>query len=242
VRPAAIFVLGVAATVFECPECGEAHSTSEAVDQHRFAKHGLPIISDEPATCPDCDRSYRNLNALARHREREHGSFAPSSYGHKYAERSESEYENSYSGSPSYSGIGSEYSYGQASELGWWDWIFVGFGFLWVAVKWLIGIGIVVGIILAATGVFDKKEVPEDPSSPGYSIVHDSSLSDEIDSYKSVEPDEGWDTEYEINDGDVTLRFEGQRMQAEYSRYAEDVVKAIEGVAQSKGYYTSGGP
>ena len=79
------------------------------------------------------------------------------------------------------------------------------------AISMLFGLAVVVLVGVAATGAFDKATVAETPNSVVHKMVVDLKTSGEIDDYRAVEPDSGWDTEYEVNGGDgwIHVRNEG---------------------------------
>jgi hypothetical protein len=54
---------------------------------------------------------------------------------------------------------------------------------------------IAASVSLGALGVFDEKAVPEDSSSPGYQMVRELKSAGDIDTFKPVKPDGGWQSE-----------------------------------------------
>jgi hypothetical protein len=99
---------------------------------------------------------------------------------------------------------------------------------------------IATAIGLGALGVFDEKAVPENASSPGYQMVRDLKSAGDIDNFKAVEPESGWQTEYSLNDGDAHIRFNGSRMEIDATRYEADRVDSIDRVARAHGFTSNG--
>jgi len=227
-----------------CPECGVVLASADGVDQHRASEHGVPIFAEFDVACPECGRRYRNLNALSRHRDGEHGDAgdvrperAPIYYNARDAV--------GVSGAPQ-AGSYSEFDYEGAEDelaaddepLGLIGWIMAGGYMLWVAAKWLLGAAIVVAIVLAALGVFDKESVKEDPNSPGYDFVRELKSDGVIDDFRPVEPEEGWRWEYEL-DGSVDLRFNEDslgREELEYEGRRGSIVEGVEEEAKARNY------
>src|SRR5688572_3054306 len=73
------------------------------------------------------------------------------------------------------------------------EWLFAAIGFIfaaaWLLIRFAIPILILVGIVGAATGLFDKEEIVEDRSNPGWELVRELRDSGEISEFKAVEPD-----------------------------------------------------
>jgi hypothetical protein len=100
-----------------------------------------------------------------------------------------------------------------------------------------IGIAVLVGGVAAVIASQEAQEVEEDPNSPGYTIVRDPQLADEIDDFRAVEPKSGWETEYEINDGDAFVRFRDREVETEVSRTADEGLgPTLRRVLRSEGY------
>lgn len=115
--------------------------------------------------------------------------------------------------------------------------VFFIFGGFWRFILVLV----VVGAILDAFGVFDREKVEGNPGDPGYSLLVRAEDQGGIDSFQPVEPDDGWDYEYEINDdSDFVVRFRrsgsGIEMEAEGYGYETDAWSAIREQAQAAGY------
>lgn len=103
--------------------------------------------------------------------------------------------------------------------------------------RWLLpAIVIAVIAVIAITSGGEGKEVPEDPSSPGYSLVRDLKSRGEIDSFKAVEPDEGWSIQYSVDGGDAILRFRGDELEYEVRKAADELEDAIKAAAVRAGY------
>jgi hypothetical protein len=97
----------------------------------------------------------------------------------------------------------------------------------------LVAVGALVGI----GALLDReKSVPEDASSPGYEMVRALRSSSAIDSFKAVAPEQGWDSEYSINDGDAHVRFRGTSMEVVVDNYDNDLRDAIDAEARSEGF------
>jgi uncharacterized Zn finger protein (UPF0148 family) len=65
-----------------------------------------------------------------------------------------------------------------------------------------------IGAISAHFASHDRV-IPETKSSPGYVIVRDLQKRGEIDTFAAIEPKQGWDSEYSLNDGEAHLYFRG---------------------------------
>jgi hypothetical protein len=96
-----------------------------------------------------------------------------------------------------------------------------------VAFGALVGLGLILG---------QEKSAPESSSSPGYQMVRQLKASGDIDSFKAIEPEDGWDTEYSLNDGDGHIRFRGDEMEYAVSGYEDDLKNAIESEAHREGF------
>lgn len=108
---------------------------------------------------------------------------------------------------------------------------------LW-ELRWVfVGILIVVFVVLGTLGVFDKETAPESRSCPGYYFARDLKRDGEIDSFRSVEPEEGWLCEYELDD--VSARFRTSRdevlLETE-GRRSSSVYEAVTEKARAEGY------
>jgi hypothetical protein len=96
-----------------------------------------------------------------------------------------------------------------------------------VAVGALVALGLLLG---------QEKSAPESAASPGYGMVRELKASGDIDSFKAIEPEDGWDTEYSLNDGDGHIRFRGSEMEYAVSGYEDDLKNAIESEAHREGF------
>lgn len=96
-----------------------------------------------------------------------------------------------------------------------------------VAVGALVGIGLLFG---------QEKSVTENTSSRGYHMVRQLESTNAIDNFKAIEPEDGWDTEYSLNDGDAHIRFRGTEMEYGVRSYDGDLRDAIEGEARREGF------
>jgi hypothetical protein len=107
-----------------------------------------------------------------------------------------------------------------------------------IAISLLIGVAFVALIVLDAAGVFEKETVPEQPGSEAYGIVREMKQEGSIDEFRAVEPDSGWDIEYELDDGDGALRMrEGVPKEAEVEAiFDEDLEEDLEDKLQEHGY------
>jgi hypothetical protein len=98
---------------------------------------------------------------------------------------------------------------------------------------------IIVGSIAAgALGIFDKKTVDENPQSIAYKFVHQMKDQGTIDEYRAVEPDSGWDYQYELNGDEAnTIRVRGTvgTEDLEFSA-GDDLKPAIEAEAAALGF------
>lgn len=100
---------------------------------------------------------------------------------------------------------------------------------------------IAVFVGLGVLGVFDEKAVPENSASPGYEMVRDLKSAGDIDDFKAVEPADGWQTEYSLDDGSAHIRFDGDRMEVDAKSYETDLADSIGRVARAGGFASSGG-
>jgi len=92
---------------------------------------------------------------------------------------------------------------------------------------------------LAAFGVFDKETAALQPASVSHKVAVALETSGAIDSYRSVDPDEGWDAEYELDadDGLIRSRGTGPMTEVEYEAYFNsDLEDAIIAELERRGY------
>jgi hypothetical protein len=103
--------------------------------------------------------------------------------------------------------------------------------------RWLVGLFVIVGIVLAALGVFDKTKTTDTRSCPGYNFVRDMQSEAEIESFDRVEPESGWLCEYSLNDEEAFVRFKkaGSELQLEIEGRGE-AYEAASSEAEAKGY------
>jgi hypothetical protein len=84
-------------------------------------------------------------------------------------------------------------------------------------------------------------KVPESESSPGYSLLRDPKLKGVVEDFEAEEPDPGWDWQYEVNSGAVTLRFrkkgKAHNFDMEFSEGEERTAKAINRAAKREGFF-----
>jgi hypothetical protein len=108
-----------------------------------------------------------------------------------------------------------------------------------IALSFLVMIGLGALIALGATGAFDKKTVAEQPGTELYRIVRELKAEGTIDDFRAVEPDSGWDVEYEVNGGDGTLRERNENTAPEAELevpYDDDLRDALEEHLKLKGF------
>lgn len=247
-----------------CPECGAIFGDSPAVDQHRASEHGVPIFAEFPVACPECSKAFENLNAMSRHRELEHGH-----PGEVRAERGPIHYESTEDSPrrkrkrrvPAHS-AGKRYVHKsqyrtadlEADEpLGFFGWVRGIFNLLLI-VGGLLAALAVLGVIMNVafgflTGLGEKDTVKEERGNPGYSFVRDLKAEDAIDDFRPVEPDGGWEWQYEL-DQTTDLRFRtakpglsvvrpvGPGVELEVESRRPDLVDAVEREASQRGYET----
>jgi hypothetical protein len=96
-----------------------------------------------------------------------------------------------------------------------------------LAIGALVGIGLLFG---------QETSVPEDTSSPGYEMVRELKSSGAIDNFTAIEPEDGWETEYSLNDGDAHIRFRGSELEYGVGSYDDDLRDAIESEAREAGF------
>jgi hypothetical protein len=87
------------------------------------------------------------------------------------------------------------------------DWLILPFALLWMYRWRIFGGFIVIGVALAALGVFDKTPVAEPRSCPGYGLVRNLKAKGQIDTFVAVKPEEGWECEYSLDNEDALVRF-----------------------------------
>ncbi|MBM3666683.1 MAG: hypothetical protein FJW90_04255 [Actinobacteria bacterium] len=107
------------------------------------------------------------------------------------------------------------------------------------AIALLFGAAFWVLAALGFAGIFEKPTVAETPGSVVHEIVVELEREGAIDSYRAVEPDAGWDTEYEVGDGDgyVRVRDEGRPgAELEYFAYPGELDRALEDAAEARGF------
>ena len=98
-------------------------------------------------------------------------------------------------------------------------------------------------LVLAAIGTLvglgailsQEKAVDEDTASPGYEMVRALKSSGAIDGFKAVQAEDGWTSEYSLDDGDTHIRFRGGDMEYEVS-YDDGLQRAIESEARHEGF------
>ena len=123
----------------------------------------------------------------------------------------------------------------------------------------LSGLGIVAGAVLwgaliyGIAGGFGKDEVAPTPTSVVHRIAVALERAGEIDSYRAVEPKEGWDTEYELDeeadgpnfglpDAFIRIRSEGTASQdVEFQAYSQDLYDSIERELTRHGFAVESG-
>lgn len=256
-------------TRHSCPECDTSFSSLDATERHRASVHGAPIFSESAVACDDCGRTFKNLNALARHRHERHGVDAdtvPEDRAPIYYEQADDEPEGSGIAAEAEALNRSAPSTGGDDErIGPLGWLGAGLYGLWTLAKWGIGLLIIAGIIAAVISGDDEGDekaggpvvtaspggatpttatgpdtISEVPGSLPYKFVH--ALADEgaINNYRAVTPANGWTTQYQLNNGDVIIRFRtrGTRRELEYGGFAppSDVIAAIEAEADQRGF------
>jgi hypothetical protein len=103
----------------------------------------------------------------------------------------------------------------------------------------LLGIGVAVLVVLAWAGLFDKESASETPRSVAHKIAVELVRTGEADEYRAVEPDGGWDTEYEIDDGDAYIRVRGEGTgseELEYEAFTSDLEDALDRATAGRGF------
>jgi hypothetical protein len=97
----------------------------------------------------------------------------------------------------------------------------------------------VLAIVLAASGTFDKDTAPPRPNSEAAKMAFSLKESGDINRYRSVDPDKGWDAEYELDgsDGVVRSRLKDGKEEIEFeAAFDDDLRHAIEKSARRRGY------
>lgn len=101
----------------------------------------------------------------------------------------------------------------------------------------IVGVAVIGGI--GALTAKDESVVPEDSSSPGYSMVRHLKESRAIAEFKAITPEDGYDSEYSLNDGDGYIRFKGDGMEYEVPSYEDKMRAKIEAEAERAGFADS---
>lgn len=96
-----------------------------------------------------------------------------------------------------------------------------------LAIGALVGIGVLFG---------QETSVPEDTASPGYEMVRELKSSGAIDSFTAIEPEDGWESEYSLDDGDAHICFRGSELEYGVRSYDDDLRDAIESAATEAGF------
>ncbi len=104
------------------------------------------------------------------------------------------------------------------------------------AVGVLIGVSFVGLLALAAGGSFDRESAPEQPRSEAHRIAVELEADGSIGEYRSVEPDDGWDAQYELDDDDGVIRSRYRPPELEYEAFPGDLRDDIERVADKRGF------
>jgi hypothetical protein len=97
----------------------------------------------------------------------------------------------------------------------------------------LLAIGALIGI---GALIAREKSANENTSSPGYRMVRQLKSSGAIDNFNAILPEDDWETEYSLNDGDAHIRFRGNEMESSVPRYDDDLSDAIEAGAHREGF------
>jgi hypothetical protein len=119
----------------------------------------------------------------------------------------------------------------------------------------LAGLGIVAGIALwgfviaGLLGDLDKAGAPESPRSIVHKMAESLVAAGEIEGYRAVEPDSGWDVEYELDedvgssdfglpDGVIRIKDEGTALEeVEFEAgFSDDLYEAIEDELRRRGF------
>jgi uncharacterized C2H2 Zn-finger protein len=112
-------------------------------------------------------------------------------------------------------------------------------------VVWGLGaLGVIVGVLfwgglaLGILGVFDKETVAQTPGSTPHKVAVELERSGAIDEYRAVEPDDGWDVEYELAGGDGLVRekVEGGTEEVEYQAFDGNLEAKIEEALRKRGF------
>lgn len=100
-------------------------------------------------------------------------------------------------------------------------------------------VAVVVVVALGFAGVFEKDTVAEQPGTPAYRLVRELQTEGTIDDFRAVEPDEGWDQEYELDGSDGVLRMRGRSVSFE-TYLDDDLYDALERKLRAEGYQING--
>lgn len=121
------------------------------------------------------------------------------------------------------------------------EWLFAVVGFIaaaiWFLIRFAVPIVVLIGVVGALTGAFDKEEVREDRNSPGWEMVRDLRNEGAIDEFKAVKPDEGWQWQYELDFGtDLRFRRSGDTVEMEYETTSPSLGDEIGEAAKKHGF------
>jgi hypothetical protein len=110
----------------------------------------------------------------------------------------------------------------------------------WIGVAGSVVVGVAFWalVVAAGLGAFDKPSAPEQSNSLAHSVAVSLVNTNAVDEYRSVEPEPGWDAEYELDDGDGVIRSRGSGPYAEVEYEATYVLEdAVVAELERRGFY-----
>lgn len=218
-----------------CPRCGLPFVSEAALDQHLATAHYLGRAKPQSASG-------------SKHKDSDTDEFEPvadpSAPQSKRKDSDTDEFE------PVSDPLLTDEAYQRLSEEGsGWDdggrpgvlgWIAIIVGGIW-GLRWVIvGLFIAGSVVAGALGAFDKPSAPESKDCPGYQMVRDLKTKGQIDTFRSVQPDQGWQCEYSLDNDDASIRFkrQGGQLQMEVDGIVSTgAYKAAQREARARGYY-----
>lgn len=94
-----------------------------------------------------------------------------------------------------------------------------------------LGVIVLLGVIGALVG--EPETVDPTPGSPAAQIAQELRQAGDVSEFRPVEPDEGWDVQYELDggDGEVRSRGAGNQIEVEYRGESDELESAIQRAA-----------
>jgi hypothetical protein len=183
-------------------------------------------------SCPHCGRDFPDAESLERHVA-----------GHE--RHADDQVTLAAAGAPS---TAAPEPYPVSTKRSWPERVISGAGMVWRGfwgLVWtLVVIAVVVGGVLAIfSGGHDSNKINVPANAPGYAMLSSLKANGKIDEFQAVNPDSGWDYQYEINgDSGFKVQFQGTSMLVNYSETDQNVANSITAAARDQGYGTGAAP